>query len=55
MMDHTRSSVMKTGDFDVFDERKEFAKPKPESGSIELKDLGSTAEKGAAMKPSDMV
>lgn len=57
MMDHTRSSVMKTVDFDVFDEeRKEFAKPKPESGSIELKDMGSDVEKGSAMmKPFDMV
>ena len=55
MMDPTRSSVLKTGDFDVFDERKEFAKPKPESGSIELREMGSDVEKGAAMKPFDMV
>ena len=58
MMDHARSSVLKTGDFDVFndEERKEFAKPKPESGSIELKDMGSDVEKGSAMmKPFDMV
>ena len=56
MMHHTQSSVLKTGDFDVFDdERKEFAKPKPESGSIELREMREDVEKGAAMKPFDMV
>ena len=53
MMDPQRSSVLKTGDFDVFDERKEFAKPG--SGSIELREMGSDVEKGSAMKPFDMV
>ena len=53
MMDPQRSSVLKTRDFDVFDERKEFAKPG--SGSIELREMGSDVEKGSAMKPFDMV
>ena len=57
MNHHTQSSVLKTGDFDVFvdDERKEFAKPKPGSGSIELREMREDVEKGAAMKPFDMV
>ena len=59
MNHHTQSSVLKTGDFDVLidDERKELElpKPKPGSGSIELREMREDVEKGAAMKPFDMV
>ncbi len=52
-MDHQGSSVLKTGDFDVFDARKEFAKPEP--GSIELREISPDAEKTSATAPYDMV
>ena len=52
-MDHQRSSVLKTGDFDVFDDRKELAKPEP--GSIELRDMSPDGEKTSATAPYDMV
>ena len=51
--DHTQSGVLKTVDFDVFDERKELAKPEP--GSIELREMGPDAEKTSATAPFDMV
>ena len=50
---YQQSSVLKTGDFDVFDERKEFAKEEP--GSVELREMGPDAEKTLATKPFDMV
>ena len=50
---HQQSSVLKTGDFNVFDDRKEFAKP--ESGSVELREMSPDAEKTSATKPFDMV
>ncbi len=52
-MDHQRSTVLKTGDFDVFDDRKEFAKPEP--GSVELREMSPDAEKTPATAPYDMV
>ena len=52
-MDHTRSNVLKTGDFDVFDDRKEFAKPEP--SSVELREMSPDAEKTSATAPFDMV
>ena len=52
-MDHQRSTVLKTGDFDVFDDMKEFAKPEP--GSVELREMTPDAEKTSATAPYDIV
>ena len=52
-MNHQRSSVLKTGDFDVFGDRKELAKPEP--GSIELREMSPEADKTSPTAPYDMV
>lgn len=52
-MNHQRSSVLKTGEFDVFDDRKGLAKPEP--GSIELREMSPEADKTSPTAPYDMV